>query len=497
MTHGHSEIDVHHCDIARFYPHQRTASTPGRARPRRSSRPTASCTRPSSTSPTAAAAVADERVADRSSVRSSSRPPAGNGRMWYESNAAAARRVRRRGDAARARVGLALVDARSSTPSTCGCARPAGVDRPDGVRDLRHRSVRARSRPCSGSCVAQCDVAVGKVDLHPGARRRRRLPLRPHRDAPGRRPLPRRHRRRPRHGRPEVVRRPPARTTAPPTLDRPHRRRLHDRAVGPAGPRHPRVAHLRRRLRRGLRVPAPAARSRSAALPVLASRISYVGELGWELYVPMDAARAELWETAARGGRAARRGPGRHRRLRHHRPAREGLPRVRLRARRRAHASSRPACSGPRSRPPTSSAARPTSRSARRRRQTVLCTLTVDDHTSRQRHEALHARRRADPDPRRRDRSPTATATTPTSPRRARRRRWASTCCWPTCPPDQATIGNELAVSYMEELYPVTVGSVDATAAARPRATSGSGLTDDRTSWSASSGCRTPPARCC
>jgi hypothetical protein len=30
-------------------------------------------------------------------------------------------------------------------------------------------------------------------------------------------------------------------------------------------------------------------------------------------------------------------------------------------------------------------------------------------------------------------------------------------------PPDQATLGNELAVSYMEELYPVTVGSIDAT----------------------------------
>ena len=30
-------------------------------------------------------------------------------------------------------------------------------------------------------------------------------------------------------------------------------------------------------------------------------------------------------------------------------------------------------------------------------------------------------------------------------------------------PPDQATIGNQLAVSYMKELYPVTVGSVDAT----------------------------------
>ncbi len=30
-------------------------------------------------------------------------------------------------------------------------------------------------------------------------------------------------------------------------------------------------------------------------------------------------------------------------------------------------------------------------------------------------------------------------------------------------PPEEATIGNELAVSYMEELYPVTVASVDAT----------------------------------
>jgi hypothetical protein len=30
-------------------------------------------------------------------------------------------------------------------------------------------------------------------------------------------------------------------------------------------------------------------------------------------------------------------------------------------------------------------------------------------------------------------------------------------------PPDQATVGNELAVSYMEELYPVTVAAADAT----------------------------------
>ena len=72
------------------------------------------------------------------------------------------------------------------------------------------------------------------------------------------------------------------------------------------------------------------------SLAVLASRISYVGELGWELYVPIEQG-ARLWTIAARGRRGARRHPGRHRGLRHDRPDREGLPRVRLRARRRAH----------------------------------------------------------------------------------------------------------------------------------------------------------------
>ena len=35
-------------------------------------------------------------------------------------------------------------------------------------------------------------------------------------------------------------------------------------------------------------------------------------------------------------------------------------------------------------------------------------------------------------------------------------------------PPEEARIGNELAVSYMEELYPVTVDSVDATSVFDP-----------------------------
>ena len=35
-------------------------------------------------------------------------------------------------------------------------------------------------------------------------------------------------------------------------------------------------------------------------------------------------------------------------------------------------------------------------------------------------------------------------------------------------PPEQAVLGTELAVSYMEQLYPVTVRSVDATALLDP-----------------------------
>ena len=64
---------------------------------------------------------------------------------------------------------------------------------------------------------------------------------------------------------------------------------------------------------------------------VLASRISYVGELGWELYVPMEQG-AGLWDALWEAGAGARAGAGRHRRLRDHRPAGEGLPRVRQRA---------------------------------------------------------------------------------------------------------------------------------------------------------------------
>ena len=121
--------------------------------------------------------------------------------------------------------------------------------------------------------------------------------------------------------------RPPARRRLG-SARRPHVGVDDDRPVGPAGARHPRRALTeRRRLARGLPVRHAAGAIEIGSLPVLASRISYVGDLGWELYVPIEQG-ARLWDTLWEAGRAARARARRHRRLRHHRAAREGLPRL-------------------------------------------------------------------------------------------------------------------------------------------------------------------------
>ena len=194
---------------------------------------------------------------------------------------------------------------------------------------------------------------------------------------------------------------------------------------------------------------------------VLASRISYVGELGWELYVAMDDA-ATLWEALLDAGSQQGRRPRRHRRLRHDRPHREGLPRVRRGARRRAqHRRGRHAASEGQG-APTSWAGRPTSPSASAEPQTVLCTLTVDDHTS-----ASGTKRYmlgGEPiltrdggtltDGHGHHPYVTSAGSAPSLGKHV---------LLAYLPVEEARIGNELAVSYMEELYPVTVGSVDAT----------------------------------
>ena len=195
---------------------------------------------------------------------------------------------------------------------------------------------------------------------------------------------------------------------------------------GPNARDDPRVAHPRRRLATRASSSAPARRSRSAPLKVLASRISYVGELGWELYVPMEQGAAAVGR--ALGGRpAARRCPRRHRRLRHDRPHREGLPRVRHRARDRVHRrrGRHGAAQGQGGRLHRQGGApqAPQRGPASQR----LCTLTVDDHTSSTgvKRYMLGGEPILTTDG---SRSPTRTAAARTSPAPARRRRSASTC---------------------------------------------------------------------
>ena len=189
---------------------------------------------------------------------------------------------------------------------------------------------------------------------------------------------------------------------------RPHRRRVDHRRLGAPGARHRLLADRRRRLRRRVRVPhlprGHAVRQGGRDLRVLASRISYVGELGWELYVPMDTA-AELWEALLEAGAPHGAVPagigvygttGRIEKGYRAYGAELDSERTIVEA---GHAA--PQGQGGRLRrqgglPRAAGRARPGEAAS------VLCTLTVDDHTSASRHEALHARRRADPDPRRR-----------------------------------------------------------------------------------------------
>ena len=99
------------------------------------------------------------------------------------------------------------------------------------------------------------------------------------------------------------------------------------RRVGPARARCARaadhdVARQRRRSRTSPRRPITV-----GAVPTVALRVTYVGELGWELYCPTEYGAA-LWDVAL-GGRRTRTGCARRRLPRDRRAARrEGLPRV-------------------------------------------------------------------------------------------------------------------------------------------------------------------------
>ena len=194
--------------------------------------------------------------------------------------------------------------------------------------------------------------------------------------------------------------------------------------------------------------------------PVLASRISYVGELGWELYVPMEAAAA-VWETLLDAGSSHGAVPvgigvygttGRIEKgyrafgfeLDGERTIVEaGMQRPKVKS---ADFIGREAYLRQREEPP----------------KTVLCTMTVDDHTS-----ASGMKRYmlgGEPiltrdggtltDGHGHHPYVTAAGSAPSLGKHV---------LMAYLPPDQAVVGNQLAVSYMEELYPVTIGSIDAT----------------------------------
>ncbi len=195
-------------------------------------------------------------------------------------------------------------------------------------------------------------------------------------------------------------------------------------------------------------------------LPVLASRISYVGEYGWELHLPMELG-AGLWDRLTEAGRPHGVIPagigvyGTTGRLeKSYRAygteldtertlAEAGMGRARLKD---ADFIGRWALE----------------EQAGQRPRSVLCSLTVDDHTSAsgtRRYmlggEPILARDGAVlTDGHGRRPYVTSAGSAPSLGKHV---------LMAYLPPEEAVVGTELSVSYMEERYPVTVASADAT----------------------------------
>ena len=195
-------------------------------------------------------------------------------------------------------------------------------------------------------------------------------------------------------------------------------------------------------------------------LRVLASRISYVGDLGWELYVPIEQG-ARLWDIVWEAGRA-------HGAV----PAGIGVYGTtgRLEKCYRAYGTELES----EYTVVEAGMATPKVKDAGLRRQggvppareeepaAILCTLTVDDHASSEGRRALSARARAGPVPR----------GEPLVDAKGRRSYVTSAGAGPSVgkhmlmaylPPEQAVAGTELAVDYLGDRYPVTVAVAGAT----------------------------------
>jgi glycine cleavage system aminomethyltransferase T len=307
-------------------------------------------------------------------------------------------------------------------------------------------------------CVNRVDVPVGRTVYTPLLNGSRRDPRRPHDHAPGPRPLPRRDRRRHGHARQEALHRRAAggRLGAAPRRDEPVD---DDRAVGPAGARRAGLVTSDDVSSRGF----PFLTSKAVDIDgvrTLASRISYVGELGWEIYVPIEQGLRvwdAIWEAGKPHGLA---------------PVGIGTYAVTARIEKgyRAHGAELELDFDL----VEAGMARPTVKDAdfvgreaylRQRSEApvaVLCTLTVDDPDVEERRQALHAGPRADRHPRRR------AADRREGPAVVRDLggfgpvdREAPADGLPAARP--GVEGNQLAVEYFGELYPVTVAVAGAT----------------------------------
>src|SRR6188472_2828888 len=206
-------------------------------------------------------------------------------------------------------------------------------------------------------------------------------------------------------------------------------------------------------------------RTATGDVSVLASRISYVGELGWELYVPMSDAAA-LWDALLDTGDS-------------HGTVPVGIgvygTTGRIEKGYRAYGfeldAERSIVEAGMQRPKVKAADFVGKEKYLVQREaaplTVLCTLTVEDHTS-----ASGAKRYM------LGGEPVLTREGGTLTDGHGRHPYVTTAgsapslgkhvLLAYLPPEEARIGNELAVSYMEELYPVVVGSVDATSLLDP-----------------------------
>ena len=159
MTHGCPRSTSPTATSRGSTPTRSAASTPGCAPARRSTRPTGSSTRPSSTSPTA-----PQRLAPMHESAAGARAPflrgrrAGSGRSGTSPTPAS---LEEYGDAVMPREHE--WDSRWWSPIIN--AEHLRMREAAGIVDLSARSrsstssVPARSQPCSGTCVAQCDVA--------------------------------------------------------------------------------------------------------------------------------------------------------------------------------------------------------------------------------------------------------------------------------------------------------------------------------------------------